>query len=220
MPDDLKAVMKSSLHHIMESYQYVNLLCMVQHFYNPYKQQMEALDSRMTDWGEFAIHIFDVGVFLGKLCDYAKAHDDYFLAGPIEYMDESSDWSNADCFCKSSGYSYQHEWRVAYLSDVENKKKLAKETPFTGPYSERLNIDVGYLSDCADIIPSKVVFNDLESVYNGLKIAEHIDPVPKPQEPSSAVFYDNEYFGWGERQSFRELVQQIDGGNITSRFNI
>lgn len=222
LPDYLRNNMIGDLHYLMNSSQYVNLLCMVQHFGNLRDTTMTKLDSRMLEWGPCAVRIRVVGAFLERLRDYAmKQGDDYFLAGPVQYLARFSNESRTDCFNKMSTLSYQHEWRIAYISNLKSKKELAKNWTFNmGPYEEPLRISIGPIDDIADIIPSDVIFNDLESKYDGFTVVDDYEyvPVPLPEDLDYAGFFDQSYWGWGDRRLFQDKIASIDGGKLTCRF--
>lgn len=224
-PQDLCSVISGSVRYRMEAYKYCNLLCMVMHHYNIQKKQTERFDERMRDYGECAVRIFEVEEFLRRVTEKAKALGDYCLAGPMNYLPFDTVRNYVDCFDKMAPYAWQKEWRIAYIHDHERLKQLAAEDPLR-TYEEPFTLNIGDISDIAEIVSAKDIFDTPQNIYKGYKIVDRVEPMVWPDElkkigmPPPYHWSAPDYFGWGDRPSFQNKVIEIDGGKMRPLFSI
>lgn len=216
-PQILRSAIKGSVRYRLEAYKYCNLLCMVIHHYNTQKKQTERFDERMRDYGEYAVRIIDIEEFLNRVFEKAKAQGDYCLAGPMNYLPIDTVRDGTDCFDKLISFSWQKEWRIAYIHDQERLKKLAAADPIR-TYEEPYTLNIGDISDIAQIVSAKDIFDTPQNIYKGYKVVDRVDPMPWPDElkrmgvPAPYQWFATSYRGWGDRPSFQNKVIEIDGG--------
>lgn len=224
-PQDLQAVISGSVLYRMEAYKYCNLLCMVLHHYNTQKMQTERFDERMRDYGDCAVRIVDVEEFLNRVFDKAKEQGDYCLAGPVNYLPFDAVRDNTDCFDKLTYFAWQKEWRIAYIHDQERLKGLAAEDPLRS-YNEPYTLQIGDISDIAQIVSAKDLFDTPQNIYKGYKVVEQVEPMVWPEAlkrmgmPALYQWSGTDYLGWGGRPGFQNKVIEIDGGKMRPLFTI
>ena len=225
LPQQLQSVINGSVRYRLEAYKYCNLLCMVMHHYNTEKKQVERFDERMRDYGEYAVRVFNLEEFLNRVFDKAKVQGDYCLAGPMNYLPFDTVRNGTDCFDKLLPFSWQKEWRIAYIHNQENLKQLAAEDP-ARVYEEPYTLKIGDISDIAEIVSAKDIFDTPQNIYKGYKVVERIDPMIWPDElkrmgmPKPYQWSASSYRGWGDRASFQNKVIEIDGGRLRLGFDI
>ena len=224
-PQDLCSVIKGSVRYRMEAYKYCNLLCMVMHHYNTQKKQAERFDERMRDYGAYAVRIIDVEEFLNRVFDQAKVQEDYCLAGPVNYLPFDTVRKDIDCFDKMAPFAWQKEWRIAYIHDQERLKRLAAEDSLR-TYEEPYTLKIGDISDIAEIVSAKDIFDTPQNIYKGYKFVDRVDLMVWPNElkrigmPAPYQWSGTDYLGWGDRPSFQNKVIEIDGGKLRPLFTI
>lgn len=224
-PQDLRSAIKGSVRYRLEAYKYCNLLCMVMHHYNTQQRQTEKFDNRMRQHGEYAVRIIDIEEFLNRVFQKAKAQGDYCLAGPMNYLSYDTVRDRTDCFDKLLRFAWQKEWRIAYIHDIERLKRLAEEDPIR-TYKEPYTLDIGDISDIAEIVSAKDIFDTPQNIYKGYKVVDKIDPMVWPDQlkhmgmPAPYQWSASDYLGWGDRPSFQNKVIEIDGGKQRLAFDI
>lgn len=224
-PQDLRSVIKGSIRYRLEAYKYCNLLCMVMHHYNTQKKQTERFDERMRNYGEYAVRIIDVEEFLNRVFERAKAQGDFCLAGPMNYLPSNTVRDRTDCFDKLLQFAWQKEWRIAYIHDLEQLKGLAEDDPIR-TYEKPYTLEIGNISDIAEIVSAKDIFDTPQNIYKGYRVVDQIEPMTWPNElirmglPAPYQWSATSYRGWGDRQSFQNKVIEIDGGKQRPLFDI
>lgn len=225
LPQTLQSVIRGSVRYRLEAYKYCNLLCMVMHHYNTQKKQAEKFDVRMRNYGEYAVRIIDIEEFLNRVFEKAKEQEDYCLAGPMNYLPFDTIRNGTDCFDKLLPFAWQKEWRIAYIHNQERLKQLAEEDPVRH-YEEAYTLEIGDISDIAEIVSAKDIFDTPQNIYKGYRFVEHIDPMIWPDElkrmgmPAPYQWSASSYLGWGDRASFQNKVIEIDGGKQKLGFDI
>lgn len=224
-PQELQSVITGSVRYRLEAYKYCNLLCMVMHHYNTQKKQTERFDPRMRDYGECAVRIIDIEEFLNRVFEKAKAQGDYCLAGPMNYLPFDSVRNGMDCFEKLLHFAWQKEWRIAYIHDQEKLKRLAEED-LLRTYEEPYTLQIGDISDIAEIVSTKDIFDTPQNTYKGYKVVDRVEPMIWPEElkrigmPVPYQWSVASYCGWGDRPSFQNKIIEIDGGKLRPIFSI
>lgn len=224
-PQEVQSVISGSVRYRMEAYKYCNLLCMVIHNYNTQKMQTERFDGRMRDYGAYAVRIVEVEEFLSRVFEKAKAQGDYCLAGPVNYLPFDTVRNDLDCFDKLLPFAWQKEWRIAYLHDRQRLKQLAAEDPLR-IYEQPYTLNIGDISDIAQIVSAKDIFDTPQNIYKGYKVVEHIEPMVWPDAlkkigmPPPYQWSATDYNGWGDRPTFQNKVIEIDGGKLRPLFTI
>lgn len=225
LPPQLRLLVKGSVRYRLEAYKYCSLLCMVIHHYNTQNMQAERFDNRMRNFGECAVRIINVEVFLQRVFEKAKEQGDYCLAGPMNYLPTDTVRDQMDCFDKLQSFAWQKEWRIAYVHNIERLKQLAKEDPVR-IYEEPYTLDIGDISGIAEIVSGKDLFDTPQNIYKGYKIVDSVNPMVWPNAlqsmgiPAPYQWDASTYKGWGDRNSFQNKVIEIDGGKQRIGFDI
>lgn len=224
-PQMRRSIIKGSVRYRLEAYKYCNLLCMVMHHYNTQKKQTERFNERMRNYGEYAVRIIDIEEFLSRVFEKAKSQGDYCLAGPMNYLPVDTIREGMDCFDKLLPFAWQKEWRIAYIHDQERLKLLAAEDPIRS-YEEPYILQIGDISDIAEIVSAKDIFDMPQNIYKGYKVVEHVDSMIWPDElkrigmPVPYQWSATSYRGWGDRLSFLNKVIEMDGGKQRLGFDV
>lgn len=225
LPQPFRSMIKGSVRYRLEAYKYCNLLCMVMHHYNTQKKQTERFDERMRNYGDCAVRIIDIEEFLNRVFIKAKEQGDYCLAGPVNYLPLDTVQNGTDCFDKLLSFAWQKEWRIAYIHDQERLKQLAAEDPVR-IYEEPYTLNIGNISDIAQIVSAKDLFDTPQNIYKGYKVVDYVDPMNWPAElqrigmPAPYQWSAASYRGWGDRPSFQNKVIEIDGGKQRFGFDV
>lgn len=225
LPQNWRSLINGSVRYRLEAYKYCNLLCMVMHHYNTYQQQTERFDERMRNYGEYAVRITDIEEFLNRVFQKAKVQGDYCLAGPMNYLPNNTVRDGTDCFDKLLEFAWQKEWRIAYIHDIEQLKCLAEVDPIRS-YEEPYTLEIGDISDIAEIVRAKDIFDTPQNIYKGYKVVDKVEPMVWPEPlrlmgmPAPYQWSASYYLGWGDRASFQNKVIEIDGGKQRLAFDI
>lgn len=219
-----RSLISGSIRYRLEAYKYCNILCMVKHHYNTQKKQTERFDERMRDYGDYAVRIVDIDAFLRRVFEKAKAQNDFCMAGPVNYIPMDTVKNGTDCFDKLLSFAWQREWRIAYIHDQQRLQQIAAADPEC-KYEEPYVLSVGDLSDVAQIVSAKDIFDAPQNIYKGYRVVDHVDPMVWPKElvrigmPKPYQWDADSYSGWGDRASFQNKVIEIDGGKQRMGFN-
>lgn len=87
-------------------------------------------------------------------------------------------------------------------------------------------LQIGDISDIAEIVSAKDIFDTPQNIYNGYKLVDRVDPMIWPDElkrigmPAPYQWSATSYCGWGDRPSFQNKVIEIDGGKQRLAFSI
>lgn len=200
IPDEKVAnAIKGPVRLRLEAYKYCHLCCFYLHEFDSDAMSTVRFDERVRMFGEYAIRVKAPDIFINRLAEYAKQRDDYFLAGKMNYHYLGGEPKYPDCFDKKVHFSWQKEWRIAYLQDYEKLKELFKAEG-NEPYDKPIKIDIGSLKDITEVYQTEELLASPLNVHPGYRIVEKINAPDIP------------YVGWGDRISFQGLFMGIDGG--------
>lgn len=225
-PPELTKHMWGSVMNRLEAMKYCNLLCMVRHAYDPLKKQVECIEPKMKSFGKYAVIVRDLEKFVNRIFDVlVKKKDCYGLMGPVTYHSRDEVLNESDCFDKCKEFSWQKEWRLALLPNYSALKYIASQIP-EDPYVTPYTLDIGDISDIAEIYESKVLFDDIQKAYPGYTVADNIPESKKARElhnkgiPAPYDVFCEDFIGWSPRSSFLRKIWEIDGGKYKPIFTI
>lgn len=216
--------------------------CNIASFYrlNRYGNQVEKVEKGISDFGEVAIHIFDVHQFLSQIMQVAKEmRDFYWCAGDVNYYDKNAKDAPRyayDCFCKVNKLAYQREWRLAVLNQYTKLKQIAKES-INEPYLEPYTFSIGNIRRIARVIPTDELLKNQAkwfpqcTLVNVVKPAKELTPELADKwfaqgivSPRSAL--DGAYWGncdknnIDDRAELQKLLMALADGRTRISFSI
>ncbi len=193
------------------AFQYCNIVCFVGHHYDPISQTVQKLDSRLEQFGDYAVRIIDVDAFFNRVFAKAATLKDICVAGPVTYHVPDISIKTLDCFDKLNRFSYQQEWRIAYLHKFEqlkavarNREKALSHSGITEFYDKSFKLHINNISDIATVVSTDDLLNHPQKVYPGYSVVHKAFP--------NAV-YNRCFSGWN-REQFRSKVWEIDKGKV------
>ena len=193
-----------------EAFQFCNLLCFHRHFYDPLRGCGTEIDPRIGEFGDCAVRITDPDAFINRVYAKAEQQGDICVSGPVAYHAWDEVVSEADCFDKLDFYSYQKEWRIAYLHKPERLKALAGKRRNNGVsteyYEEPYVLHIGRLDDIAATVSAKEIIEHTHSVYGTCY---------SNMEMLSRRSLQSAFSGWRGRPEFRSKVLSLDGGALS-----
>lgn len=210
-----------------EIIKYVHIVCFVLHRYDPSKREVERIDTRMRNFGEYAVRVHNLEAFNSRIFEKLQENGQYGLMGPVDYHDLTEKSTYRDCFDKDSLHSFEQEWRFAVIPDYEEAKQRIASNP-EEIYDEHHTFSIGDIHGFAEEIDVDTLFREPEKYYrtkNGQKY-KPVDKLTITLEEQQKIFdvfhkktglplpYDanpKQYVGWGGREEFRNKVLQLDG---------
>ena len=225
-PDDLSAVIDGKVMNRLEAMKYCNLFCMVKHGYDPIRKQVERIDLRMKSFGEYAVIVRDLETFVNRIYDVLISMKDcYGLMGPVSYHSRYQELKESDCFDKCDDFIWQKEWRLAFLNNYSELKDIAAKNP-EAPYDVPCTLDIGDISNIAEIYESKALFDNIQIAYSGFREVDKIFENKKARKLVSkgipavyGVFCDG-FIGWNPRRSFLQKIIDLNEGKMRPAFII
>lgn len=206
-PAECQDVLCASIMVRAEAFQFCNLLCFHRHFYDPLRGYDTEIDPKISEFGDCAVRILDPDAFMNRVYAKAEQQGDICVSGPVTYHAWDEIVDESDCFDKLDFFSYQKEWRVAYLHKPERLKALARKRRNNDApmkyYEEPYTLRVGRLDDIAEIVPTKEIIDHMRSVY-GTSYTN--------TELLSRRSLQSAFSGWRGRREFRDKVLGLDGG--------
>lgn len=174
-----------------EAVKYCNVLC----FYklNRYQDQCERISPEIMEFGEAAIHIFNVDEFIRRLFVATRAKRDFcWCAGRVVYYHPHGGIildKDLDCFCKTAKHSYQKEWRLVVINNYSKKLMDAKSNP-NAKYTDSYILDMPDIHDIARVINTNDLIKHQEKYFPKYKIKDSI-PESKLTPQIADVYYLN-----------------------------
>lgn len=217
LPIDFQSVQATDCRFRAEGYKYCNILCFYkQEFYSDGPFIHFDYNTKMTEFGEYAVIIKNKQELLRRVDKAIKANEYKYLCGSVCYHKQKLNGKESkegnrlhlkvsdryfeidelirlgyritkrDCFDKDISYKVQNEWRISVYRGI-------KETnPFV--------LDIGRISDIVKVVPSAMLENELKKNIS-LYISNTQDC----------------YYGNIDKREMRELFYQL-GDNKTSLF--
>ena len=124
-PEDLKGVIKGNIVTRAVGYRYCNICCFTRLVVNHKQKYVIRFNPKMRDFGEYVVRIKNFDEFLKRIISATLDNKDIAIGGPVRYVEPSNE-IELNCFCKADVFNWQFEWRVAYLHDIEELKKMRK----------------------------------------------------------------------------------------------
>ena len=224
-PDDLVKVIKGNIVSRVSAYRYCNILSFTRLVIDHKRKYTIRFDKRMSEFGTHVVRIKDFDEFQKRVLRATIKNNDYAIGGPVFYKKPSIN-TRLNCFCKEDKFNWQFEWRIAYLHDLESKKKDAAEKKGMNGIllGEPFTLLTEDLSDICEIYQSEVLWNDeIKKIYPDYIIYEKASNRGKLSEEESLELLAESNYGFGakveDENDFQRVILSIDS-TVKSLFKI
>lgn len=224
-PSELTAAMKGNVVSRVLAYRYCNILCFTRLVVDHKRKYLVKFNKRMSEFGSYAVRIKNFDEFQKRVVRATIKNGDHAIGGPVFYMEPSAK-AHLNCFCKEEKFNWQFEWRIAYLHDLESKKKDAVKKRdldklFLG---EPFILQTEDLSDICELYPKEMLWNDeIEKIYPGYTIYETFSERGTLSEAESRELLAEAAYGFGvnvkDEYDFQKTILSIDD-TVMSLFRI
>lgn len=215
-PDDLAKAIKGNVVSRVPAYRYCNMICFTRMVVDHKRKYIIKFDRRMSDFGAYAVRIKNFDEFLKRILQAAVKNNDYAIGGPVFYVKPSAH-TRLNCFCKEEKFNWQFEWRIAYLHDLESRKKDAARKRGIDDifHGEPFILQTEDLSDICEIYPKEVLWNDnVKEIYPNYTIYENISDRGMLSEDESRELLAEIDYGFGvnvkDEDDFQRIILSID----------